>query len=183
MTAVDFSHGTRPWRWHRAATELLSYCRCLNISWPNPYSSIKSDHETNGPPKLLGHRISDHHSTNPKIISLALLSLTLVVSCAHNQNESTNAVWMVPQQLASESSSAFNARNYPLAQSLAAQATAAEPKAAEAWVVYGMASAKLGQPDRAKEGYQHALALHRSRHLKDPSDADQVFQEFSLKCA
>ena len=47
-------------------------------------------------------------------------------------------------------------------------------------MVYGMASAKLGQPDHAREGYQRALSLLHARHRPDPSDANQVFQQIFL---
>ena len=60
---------------------------------------------------------------------------------------------------------------------LARQATSIDPQFAEAWVGYGMASVRLGQTDQARQAYERALSLHQARHLRNPSDANQVFQQ------
>jgi len=109
-----------------------------------------------------------------KITSLTLLTFALVTSCAHTPS---NATASRSQQLASESATALNAEDYSQAQSLAAQATSIDPQFAEAWVGYGMASVRLGQTDRARDAYEHALSLHQARHRANPADANQVFQQ------
>jgi Flp pilus assembly protein TadD len=74
----------------------------------------------------------------------------------------------------------LNAKDYAKAQTLAERATSIDPQFAEAWVGYGMASVRLGQTDHAREAYERALSLHKARHLQNPSDAKQVFQQIFL---
>ncbi|HUA39397.1 MAG TPA: tetratricopeptide repeat protein [Candidatus Sulfopaludibacter sp.] len=108
---------------------------------------------------------------------IPVLAVALLASCApapHDANATTS------QQLANESSAALNAKDYVKAQMLAKRATSVDPKFAEAWVGYGMASARLGQTDRARAAYEQALSLHQARHLQDPSDGDQVVQQIFL---
>ena len=115
-----------------------------------------------------------HYQTVMKIASLTLLALALVTSCTRTPS---NATASRSQQLASQSAAALNAKDYSQAQSLAAQATHIDPQFAEAWVGYGMASVRLGQTDRAREAYEHALSLLQTRHGANPSDANQVLQQ------
>jgi Flp pilus assembly protein TadD len=82
--------------------------------------------------------------------------------------------------LAAESATALNAKDYAKAQTAAAEATRLDPQFEEAWVGYGMASARLGQADRARDAYEHALALHQARMLLASPDAGQVFQQIFL---
>jgi len=108
---------------------------------------------------------------------IPVLAVALFTSCApapHDASVST------PQQLASESAAALNAKDYAKAQTLAPQATSIDPKFAEAWVGYGMASVRLGQADQARAAYEQALSLHQARHRKNPSDATQVVQQVFL---
>ena len=81
------------------------------------------------------------------------------------------------QAYVNASAMAFDAHDFARAQSNSASATELEPAFAEAWVVYGMASVRLGQIGKAENAYQHALALYQARHDKDPSVADPVFQQ------
>jgi Flp pilus assembly protein TadD len=108
-----------------------------------------------------------------KILPLALVALALVTSCQSSNNANKSRL----EQLASQSASALNAKDYSQAQSFAAQATNIDPQFAEGWVACGMASVQLGQIDRARDAYEHALALHESRHRQNPSNPDQVVQQ------
>jgi Flp pilus assembly protein TadD len=113
-----------------------------------------------------------------KIAPLILvLTVALLTSCAPAPHD---AAASTPQQLASESAAAFNAKDYAKAQTLAGQATSIDPQFAEAWVGYGMASVRLGQTDHAREAYERALSLHQARHRQNPSNANQVFQQIFL---
>jgi Flp pilus assembly protein TadD len=103
-----------------------------------------------------------------------MLALALLTSCRAAPRASTDSR---KQQLASEIATAMNAKDYAKAQTPAAEATRIDPKFAEAWVGYGMASMRLGQPDHAREAYERALALHQARHRRNPSDANQVVQQ------
>jgi len=105
---------------------------------------------------------------------ISFLALVLFTSCAratHDANDTRS------QKLAGDSAAAFNAKDYAKAQSLAEQATSVKPQFAEAWVEYGMASAQLGQTNRDREGYEHALALFQARRGQNPSDANQFIQQ------
>lgn len=110
-------------------------------------------------------------------ITLVIYCMALIValSCARAPQQATTSR---SQQLVRESAAAMNAKDYPKAQALAAEATRGDPQCAEAWVGYGMASVQLAQTNRAREAYERALALYQGRHRENPSDADQVFQEF-----
>jgi Flp pilus assembly protein TadD len=107
----------------------------------------------------------------------SLVAVAFLVSCtpAAHTNVSSRST-----QLASESAAAFNAKEYVKAQTLAEEATSADPQFAEAWVGYGMASVRLGQTDHARQAYEQALSLHQARHRQNPSDADQVVQQIFL---
>jgi Flp pilus assembly protein TadD len=107
---------------------------------------------------------------------IPVLAVTLLASCSPSSHDAVSN----PQQLASESATALNAKDYTKAQTLARQATSIDPKFAEAWVGYGMASVRLGQADQARAAYEQALSLHQARHLQNPSDANQVFQQIFL---
>ena len=74
----------------------------------------------------------------------------------------------------------MNTKDYARAQTLAGQAAGIDPQFAEAWVVYGMASVRLGQTDRAREAYERALSLYQARHHQNPSDANPVVQQIFL---
>ena len=100
---------------------------------------------------------------------IPVLAVVLLTSCAPT-----------PQQLASDGATAFNAKDYTKAQTLARQATSIDPKFAEAWVSYGMASVRLGETDQARAAYEQALSLHQARHLQNPSDTNQVIQQIFL---
>jgi Flp pilus assembly protein TadD len=108
---------------------------------------------------------------------IAVLAVVVLASCAPAPHDATAST---PQQLASESATALNAKDYTKAQTLARQATSIDPKFAEAWVGYGMASVRLGQTDPARAAYEQALSLHQARHLQNPSDANQVVQQIFL---
>jgi len=108
---------------------------------------------------------------------IPILAVALLTSCAPPPHDATAST---PQQLASESATALNAKDYAKAQTLARQATSIDPKFAEAWVGYGMASVRLGQTDQARAAYEQALSLHQARHRQNPSDANQVFQQIFL---
>ena len=108
---------------------------------------------------------------------IAVITVGLLTSCSpapHHANTST------PQQLASESATALNAKDYAKAQALAKEATDIDPKFAEAWVSYGMASLRLGHADQARAAYEQALSLYQARHLQNPSNANQVVQQIFL---
>ena len=108
---------------------------------------------------------------------IAVLAAALFTSCAPAPHD---AAVTTPQQLASESAAALNAKDYTKAQTLARQATRIDPKFAEAWVGYGMASVRLGQTNQARTAYERALSLHQARHHQNPSDANQVVQQIFL---
>ena len=114
------------------------------------------------------------------LICLALVfgvAPVLCTSCTHpvrNQNEPAF------QQLPAEIAEAFNAKDYAKAQTLAAEATHNNPKFAEAWVGYGMASVRLGQMDRARQAYERALSLYQARHRLHPAEANPVVQQIFL---
>ncbi len=110
-------------------------------------------------------------------IVFSLVTLLFFVSCTRTPH-STNVKHS--QQLAAESAAALNAIDYAKAQVLAAEATRLNPRFAEAWVGYGMASLRLGQTERARQAYEQALSLHQARHRQNPSDANQVFQQIVL---
>jgi tetratricopeptide (TPR) repeat protein len=82
--------------------------------------------------------------------------------------------------LAAQSAAALEAKDYATAQKSAAEATRLDPQFEEAWVGYGMASARLGQADQAREAYQRALALHDTRLRQGTPQASQVFYEIFL---
>jgi|WetSurMetagenome_2_1015567.scaffolds.fasta_scaffold938603_1 Flp pilus assembly protein TadD len=106
-----------------------------------------------------------------------LVAVAFLVSCTP---AAQTKVSPRSQQLASESAAAFNTKDYAKAQTLAAEATNADPQFAEAWVGYGMASVRLGQTNQARQAYQQALTLHQAHHRQNPSDADQVVQQIFL---
>ena len=108
---------------------------------------------------------------------IPILTVALLTSCAPAPHDGTAST---PHQFASESATALNAKDYTKAQTLARKATSIDPKFAEAWVGYGMASVRLGQTDQARAAYEQALSLHQARHLQNPSDANQVFQQIFL---
>jgi tetratricopeptide (TPR) repeat protein len=84
------------------------------------------------------------------------------------------------QRLPADIASAMNASNFDKAQSLSAEATRLDPQFAEAWVADGMASARLGQSDRARQAYERALSLYQGKSRENPSNADSVFQQIFL---
>jgi tetratricopeptide (TPR) repeat protein len=84
------------------------------------------------------------------------------------------------QQLPADIASAMNASDFGKAQSLSAEATRLNPQFAEAWVADGMASARLGQFDRARQAYERALSLYQGRSRENPSNANSVFQQIFL---
>lgn len=119
-----------------------------------------------------------HHSNVMKITPLMpVLAVALLTSCAPAPHD---VAAPNPRQLASESAAALHTKDYAKAQTLAGQATSIDPKFAEAWVSYGMASVRLGQTDQARAAYERALSLHQARHLQNPSDANQVVQQIFL---
>jgi Flp pilus assembly protein TadD len=109
--------------------------------------------------------------------TIPVLAATLLTACAQTPPAATAST---PRQLASQSATALNAKDYTKAQALAKKATDIDPKFAEAWVGYGMASVRLGQADQARTAYERALSLHQARHLQNPSDANQVVQQIFL---
>jgi hypothetical protein len=84
------------------------------------------------------------------------------------------------QRLPADIASAMNASDFGKAQSLSAEATRLDPQFAEAWVADGMASARLGQSDRARQVYERALSLYQGRSRENPSNANSVFQQIFL---
>ena len=110
-------------------------------------------------------------------IVLSLVAGAVLPSCSPVAHTSVSSR---SQLLASDSATAFNAKDYLKAQTLAAEATNADPQFAEAWVGYGMASVRLGQRDQARQAYEQALALHQARHRQNPSDANQPVQQIFL---
>jgi len=108
---------------------------------------------------------------------IPVLAVVLLTSCSPAPRDATAST---PQQLASDSATALNVKDYAKAQALAKQATDIDPKFAEAWVGYGMASVRLGHADQARVAYERALSLHQARHLQNPSDANQVVQQIFL---
>lgn len=107
---------------------------------------------------------------------ILILSLALLASCTRSNH--ADAAWL--QELAGQGVAALNAQDYTTAQTLAGEATRLKPQFAEAWVLMGMASVKLGQVDRAREAYEQALSLHQERLRQNPSDAHQVIQQIFL---
>jgi tRNA A-37 threonylcarbamoyl transferase component Bud32/tetratricopeptide (TPR) repeat protein len=75
---------------------------------------------------------------------------------------------------------AINTKDFAKAQSLAAEATRQNPKFAEAWAADGLASARLGQVDRARQAYERALLLYQDKSRENPSDANSVLQQIFL---
>ena len=112
-----------------------------------------------------------------KMTLLTLLALALLTSCGRTPSDTALAR---SQKLATLSAGAFVAKDYSKAQTLAEQATSLDPQFAEAWVAYGMASVQLGQTDRARDAYGHALSLHQAGHRANPSDANQVSQQIFI---
>jgi len=108
---------------------------------------------------------------------IPVIAVGLLTSCSPAPHDATAST---PQQLASDSATALNAKDYAKAQALAKQATDIDPKFAEAWVGYGMTSVRLGHADQARAAYEQALSLHQARHLQNPSDANQVVQQIFL---
>ncbi len=84
------------------------------------------------------------------------------------------------QKLPAEFATAMNANDFGRAQSVAAEVTRQDPQFAEGWVADGMASARLGQPDRARQDYERALALYQDKSRQNPSDANPVRQQIFL---
>jgi uncharacterized protein (TIGR03435 family) len=84
------------------------------------------------------------------------------------------------QRLPADIASAMNASDFGKAQSLSAEATRLDPQFAEAWVADGMASARLGQSDRARQVYERALSLYQGQSRENPSNANSVFQQIFL---
>jgi len=84
------------------------------------------------------------------------------------------------QQLGGESQAALNAKDYSLAKAAAAEALQLDPQYEEAWVVYGMASLRMGETDRARQSYERALAAHQARESQSPPDAGQAYQKIIL---
>jgi len=123
------------------------------------------------------HTVGRHSSVMKITPLIPVLALAFLTSCAPAPHDATA---LKPQQLASKSAAAFNAKDYAKAQTLAAEATSIDPQFAEAWVGYGMASVRLGQIGHAREAYERALSLHQARHRQNPSDANQVFQQVFL---
>ena len=72
---------------------------------------------------------------------------------------------------------AYNAKDYDKVQTMAGQATRDDPKYAQAWMEYGMASVRLGQMDKARHAYEQALSLFQSLHRKDPSNAKAMYEQ------
>ena len=105
---------------------------------------------------------------------IPVLAAALLTACTKTPPTASTST---PQQLASESATALNSKDYAKAQALTKQATDIDPKFAEAWVVYGVASLRLGQADQARAAYEQALSIYQNRHLQNPSDANQVAQQ------
>jgi Tfp pilus assembly protein PilF len=82
--------------------------------------------------------------------------------------------------LAAECQRALEAKDYAGARATAAEALQLDPQYEEAWVAFGMASVRLGEPDKARQAYERALALHQSSERQRRPDASQVYQEVFL---
>lgn len=108
---------------------------------------------------------------------LRICLFILLVACASCSRENRSDGTSQARRLASAGATALNAGDYLRAQSLSAQATRVQPDFAEGWVGYGMASARLGQPERAREAYERALSIHKARYEQNPSDANQLCQQ------
>jgi tetratricopeptide (TPR) repeat protein len=106
-----------------------------------------------------------------------LLTLAFCVSCDPGPRDMGASRI---QKLAGDSATALNADDFERARSLAAEATRLNPQFAEAWVVYGMASVRLGQPEEARNAYERALVLQQARHQKNPTAVIPVFQQIAL---
>jgi Flp pilus assembly protein TadD len=112
-----------------------------------------------------------------KTLSLsAAAALCLFVACSHTGRTPTSA----RIKLANEATAAFNRKDYATAQAKDEHAVRLEPGFAEAWVGYGMASARLGQTNRARRAYERALSLYEKRRRQNPSDANPVSQQIFL---
>jgi Flp pilus assembly protein TadD len=105
---------------------------------------------------------------------IPVLAVALLTSCSSGSHDTTA---LTSQQLANESATAMNAKDYAKAHTMAKEATRIDPQFAEAWVSYGMASVSLGQTNQARHAYERALSLYQARHIQNPSDANPVFQQ------
>jgi len=72
---------------------------------------------------------------------------------------------------------AYNAKEYKKIQTMAGQATRDDPKYAQGWMEYGMASVRLGQMDKARHAYEQALSLFQVLHREDPSNAQAMYEQ------
>ena len=116
-----------------------------------------------------------------------LLAFALCTSCATSPPAGAPAVPAVPaaaaaraRELGAECQRALEAGDYAGARATAAEALHLDPQYEEAWVAFGMASVRLGQPDKARESYERALALHRSSAGRTRPDASQAYYEVFL---
>jgi tetratricopeptide (TPR) repeat protein len=84
------------------------------------------------------------------------------------------------KQLGSDAQAALDAKEYAAARQAAGEAVLLNPQYEEAWIAYGMASLRLDKPDRAREAYSRALALHQAREGRGPRNPEEAYEEIYL---
>ena len=115
-----------------------------------------------------------------------ILALALCASCTTtSQPGGTPAAPSVSaparaKQLGDEAYAALDRKDFASAHQAAAEALNLDPKYEVAWIAYGMASLGLKQPDRARQSYERALALHQAREGHAPRTPDEAYEEIYL---
>jgi tetratricopeptide (TPR) repeat protein len=84
------------------------------------------------------------------------------------------------KQLGDEAYAALDSKDYAAAHQAAAEALELDPKYEVAWIAYGMASLGLKQPERARQSYERALALHQAREGRGPRNPEEAYEEIYL---
>ena len=84
------------------------------------------------------------------------------------------------KQLGVQAYEALDRNDFAGALEAAGVALNLDPKFEEAWIAYGMASLQLKQPDRARQSYERALAVHQAHEGGKPRNGEEAFEEIYL---
>jgi len=99
---------------------------------------------------------------------LFLMSMVLLLACAHQQDTgSVKTLWL-------QANLASYERQYDEALTLLQAATKKDPDFAPAWLSKGMVYKRLGNEKLSKKCYEVSALLYQKKHAYDPDDIDYI---------